>query len=187
MIYGRNKTNDNTRGRSFPLVCDFNPGLPNIGRIINKYKHILDLDEDLQKIIPRGSIFTSFRRAPTIRDKLIHSKLRSLPASLNTSASNLIGGCYPCPNKCHLCKNHLTTGDTFQSYHCNRTFKIKDNINCTTQCVIYLINCKICQKSNVGCTTNSMNTRWANHRSHMKYNRRTCELVNHVIDNSDKH
>ena len=48
--------------RNFPLVVDYNPKLPNISEILNKYKHILDLDPALKNVINRDKIFGSFRK-----------------------------------------------------------------------------------------------------------------------------
>ena len=55
---------------------DFNPASPNIASIINKYKHVLDMDTKLSKIIPSSSVFVSFRRARNIIDQIVHSKLK---------------------------------------------------------------------------------------------------------------
>ena len=42
-----------SRGKCYPLVVDFNPALPNMTSIINKYKYLLQLDPELTKIIPK--------------------------------------------------------------------------------------------------------------------------------------
>ena len=49
------------------------------------------------------------------------------------------------------------------------------------------INDKICKVSNVGCTTNSTNVRFRNHKSHIKHNRFTCEISKHFSENSAIH
>ena len=67
------------------------------------------------------------------------------------------------------------------------TFSIRQHLNCKTQNVIYLINCNICKKSNVGCATRAMKERWSGHKSHIKTYRHTCEIVNHVLDNNVEH
>ena len=182
LINNRSKDNKKT---CYPLVCDYNPALPNCNKILNKYKYLLDLDSALQKIIPKESVFLSYRAAPTLKDMLIHSKL----PSLNPGSGNLdnVTGCFPCKNKCHLCKHYLVPGNKVKSHQSNRVFTIRQYINCQTPNVIYLVNDDICKLSNVGCTTNAMNTRWSIHKSHVKKQERTCELANHFIDNPDKH
>ena len=64
------------RGRCYPLVTDFNPALPNLARIINKFKHILDIDPKVSRVIPPEGVFVSFRRAKNFKDLVVHSKLR---------------------------------------------------------------------------------------------------------------
>ena len=88
---------------------------------------------------------------------------------------------------CHLCKHYLVTGNVVKSHHNNRTFTIKQYVDCSTPNIVYLVNDNICKLSNVGCTTDGMNCRWSNHKSHIKKGIRTCELVNHVIDNTQHH
>ena len=151
---------------------------------MNKYKYLLDLDQELQSIIPKESIFVSFRAAPRLKDLLIHSKLPPLGFNNNLVSKT---GCFPCTKGCHLCKHYLVPGNTVKSHHNNRIFYIKQYIDCSTQNVVYLVNDNICKLSNVGCTTSGMNPRWSNHKSHIKKGERTCELANHVINNPHKH
>ena len=167
----------------YPLICDYNPALPNTNKVINNHKYLLDLDPQLQKIILKENVFVSFRAAPTLRDMLIHSKL----PSLNQDTTSPTTGCFPCKKGCHLCKNYLKAGSIVKSHHNNRTFFIKQYIDCFTPNVVYLVNDDTCKLSNVGCTTDGMNTRWSNHKSHIKNGIRTCELVNHIIDNPQNH
>ena len=71
-------TDRKLNNRNFPLVCDFNPDLPPVGRIISKHKSILELDADLVKVINPKNIFVSYRGNPTLDRILAPSKLRSL-------------------------------------------------------------------------------------------------------------
>ena len=52
-----------------------------------------------------------------------------------------------------------------------------------TRNVIYLINDNICKISSVGYTADNMKTRFANHKSHIKFNKRLCEVSKHIADN----
>ena len=52
-----------------------------------------------------------------------------------------------------------------------------------TRNVIYLINDNICKISSVGYTADNMKTRFANHKSHIKFNKRLCEMSKHIADN----
>ena len=71
------KSKDDTKRNRvcYPLVCDYNPALPNTSQVINKHKYLLDLDIELHKNITKESVFVSFRAAPTLKDILIHSNV----------------------------------------------------------------------------------------------------------------
>ena len=173
-----------------PLVTDFNPGLPNIGQVLNKYKHILKLDPNLLKTINPDNIFTSFRGAKTLQDLLVHSRLPSLQAEPSSSSEEMEenpGGCGPCKKKCNLCKNFLKESDIAYSYHTNSIFKIKNSLDCDTENVIYIINDITCKISSIGCTADSMKVRFRNHKSHIKHARRTCEVSIHFSENQGVH
>ena len=111
-----------------------------------------------------------------------HSRLPPLHTSPNSNS-----GCYPCANKCHLCKHYLVPGNTAKSHHNNRSFTIRQYVDCSVLNVIYLVNDNLCKLSNVGCTTNSMKDRWSTHKSHIKKGIRSCELASHVIDHPQQH
>ena len=177
------------KDRVFPLVTDFNQGLPNIGAILNQHKQILSLDSELCKVINPDNIFPSYRGTKTIKDLLIHSKLSPLSAeevSL-TEGSNKYGICQPCEKRCVLCKNYLMKTEYAYSYHTSKEFRIQQTINCNSENVIYIINDKICKVSSVGYTADNMKTRFTNHKSHIKYNKRFCEVSKHFADNVNFH
>ena len=89
----------NSHRRCFPLVCDYNPGLPNIGGILNKHRHILDLDDDLKHVINKDNIFVSYRGTKTIKDILTHSKLRIAYVDTQEDQTNVPNGeCKKCNN-----------------------------------------------------------------------------------------
>lgn len=87
---------DTCNDRCFPLVTDFNPGLPPIGKILHQNKHILSLDPELVKIIKPEKVFVSYRGNKTIQDSLVHSSLdnsntkqviyKSTPSNVGTIA-----------------------------------------------------------------------------------------------------
>ena len=172
--------------RCFPLVCDFNPALPNVTKVLNKHKYILELDDNLKGIIPSSSIFASFRKCQTIQDMLVNSKLKpSQISNNNKNCSNILKGCVPCKNKkCIIHELYLKKTDTFKSYMNNREFKITSQIDCNTQGVIYMINDTMCKVSYVGHTTDSIKGRFQNHKSHIKKRKRLCELSSHFIDSA---
>ena len=71
------KKDENKNKICTPLVIDDNPALPPMTKIINKHKDILSLDKELLKIIPKESIFVSYRSPRNIKDIIINSKLHN--------------------------------------------------------------------------------------------------------------
>ena len=128
-------------------MADFNPGLPNIGGILDEHRHILFLDKELCKDINPSNIFALYRGAKILKDSLIHSKLPSLNDNLNKHQSTLnqSGGCQSCEKRCVLCKNYLLKTDKSYSHQINTKYKIKDIIDCNSRNVIYIINDNVCK------------------------------------------
>ena len=62
-------------------------------------------------------------------------------------------------------------------------YTIKDIIDCNSRNVIYISNDNVCKISSVGYTADNMKTRFTNHKSHIKYNKRLCEVLKHFSDN----
>ena len=83
--------------RVYPLGVDFNPALPNVGAILNKYKHIISLDVELINVIKPIDIFASYR------DMLVHSKLPLMNEVIPVYSPNF-QGCKPCKKRCVVCK-----------------------------------------------------------------------------------
>ena len=94
----------------FSLVVNFNPHLPNIGKIIKSYSHLLYDSPTLAQIFPKGSIIPSFRRAKNIKELLAGPK-----GSNYNNNDNSATGCFKCNKKCDLCKNFLKEDKIFYS------------------------------------------------------------------------
>ena len=181
---------DLSEERFFPLVCDYNPALPNVSGILAKHKHIISLDSDLSKVIKPEKIFTSFRGARTIQDMLVHSKLPTVedePPTLENEVEVVSGGCQPCDKSCVLCKYYLKTTKVAYSYHTSSTYPIEEIVDCNTPDVVYIVNDLLCQRSYSGCTTVTTNVRFRNHKSHIKKSKRTCELATHFTESPILH
>ena len=207
--------------RCYPLVCDFNPAYPPVGRIINKNKFLLKLDPLLVKTIPPEKIFVSYRGNKTIKELLVPSKMRGdnnkidmpplVPLGTENNSSTLSNtdinsvkitprdktvappssnineekGCYHCESKCKACLQFVCSTKTAKSYHSDYIVNISSRITCDTPGVCYLINDKLCRRSSVGSTLYDFKTRWRNHKSHIRKDRKTCEISKHF--NSEFH
>ena len=86
------------RKRCFPLVSEFNPHLPPIPPVLEKYKYLLEMDPVVTAAIPPDSLFASYKQPKSLLDMLVHSKFQS-SENMGTKTSF---GCKSC-KKCFLC------------------------------------------------------------------------------------
>ena len=154
----------------FPLVLDYNPSLPSIGKILYSHRHLIDNSPSLAKIFPKGSIIPSFKRAKNIKEIL---------ATPRRTTQTDIQGCFKCKGKCDLCKNFLVESDYFSSTSTSRKYFIRQHVHCKSKNVVYLITCNKCKIQYVGSTTNEFKVRFRNHKSAMSTKKNTCEVAIH--------
>ena len=199
-LISSNSTNSSNKNseRCFPLVCDFDPNLPPIGKIVNKNKFILDLDPLLKSVIQPSKVFVSYRGNKTIKETLVPSKLSDDRKSNEVKNENQVntipeivavptstedeGGCYHCDSRCKACRLFICESKTAQSYHSGFTVNIKGRLDCNTIGVCYLVRDKVCRRASVGSTVNNFKTRWQNHKSHIRKAVRSCEIACHFND-----
>lgn len=185
LIYNR-KNDKNATKSCFPFVCDFNPALPPVGRILNKYKYILELDGELTKVIDPKQIFVSYRGNKTIKSMLVPSKLAGASTvQLKDEPLVPVGGSFPCTKGCKFCKLFLDSPAQIWSYHTEQKFNFKYNITCETPNIIYKIDDVMCKKTYVGSTVTGISKRWSNHKSHIRNGVSSCELTSHFCSESN--
>ena len=160
-------------------VCVFsvkyNPRAPDIRKIFRKHSFILDSDEQAKKVLTKKEILISYKRNANLKELLA-------PSNPYKKLSCNKKGCFNCKAKrCDACKNFLMQGSSFRAFATGRLFEINKPLTCTSENVIYLASCEICDLQGVGSTV-SFKPRLANYKSHIKYKRRTCSIVNHFID-----
>ena len=121
----------------YPLVLDFNPRLPSIGKIFNSYKHLIYNSPSVAKIFPEGFIISSFRRTKSIKEILACPR--------RTYHNNRdIRGSFKCKGKCDLFRNLSVESDHFTSTSTNRIYLITQHLHCKSKNVIYLVTCNKC-------------------------------------------
>ena len=169
--------------RCFPLVSEYNPHLPAVPPVLNKHKHLLKLDPVVNAAIPQDSIFASYKQPKSIKDILVHSKFVSNEQEIHNTTDF---GCKSC-NNCYFCKSYIIETDTFKSFECDTTFKVKHSIECHTEGVIYLILDYACKRSYVGSTIDNMKIRMSNYKSHLKTSYKGCEVAQHFSQCPDIH
>ena len=73
------------------------------------------------------------------------------------------------------------SGSSFRASATGRLFEINKPLTCTSENIVYLASCGICDLQGVGSTV-CFKSRLANYKSHIKHKRKTCSIVNHFID-----
>ena len=194
-FYSLKENNDKTTCL-LPMVMDQNPALPNMGSIIHRYKHLLNLDPALKKLVRPESVllFVSHRKNRTIGDMLVHNKYRfsGVKAGMRRGKplhnrfqkqTNYLWwlfralrmqGAVPVVNAMFVSK--ISPCSQFSSHHSKQAFPILKKLICQCTNLIYLIEFNACEQSYVGYTISNLPKRFSNHKSHIKKGLRSCKL-----------
>ena len=105
----------------------------------------------------------TYRRPKSLRDLLVHAKLKPDPKD-----NEPLGESKPCGRaRCQTCKMILGTQTVKSSS--GAVVMLKCDTNCKTANVVYLISCCKCQKQYVGETKGPLNLRMNGHRDDWKH------------------
>ena len=151
-----------TTRKRVPFVVTYHPGLPNIGGILKELHPLLSLSNRCKQAI-HDLPMMAFRRPKSLKDYLVHAKLRPLDQDfLVTRGTHKCGS-----SRCDVC-NYLIVGDRFSSLTTDTSYTINRGFDCNSRNVVYLINCKVCGFQYVGSTTTKFRLRFNNHKSRLR-------------------
>ena len=138
-----------------PFVIEYNPSLPNIGLVINKYWDLLQLSQSASvNSVHAYKPILAFKRPKNLRDYLVHSSFVDETHHFSQTCDR---------RRCSHCKNIIKT-DVFTSRSTQASFKMVFSTSCTSQNVIYLIECKRCNMQYIGQTNQQVSRRMNSHR-----------------------
>ena len=133
-------------------MITYNSSLPNIDEIMNKYWGLLALSEKQSvKYVFQHKPILAFKRPQNLGDILIHSKM-----NFSQNPTGSVSAC----KKCRW--THCKTINESENF--SETFLHKQDFNCTSENVIYLITCKKCNAQYVGQTHQKVSKRMNSHR-----------------------
>jgi hypothetical protein len=162
----RNKTQPIT------FVSTFNRRNPKVFPEVYKHFQTLQEESEIFKKISLGSKLIKSERQPSnIKQILTSAKFETQP-TLGVKKCN--------KKKCILC-GILIEGNSYKIPNQQREFKIRSNLTCTLENVIYIIECTNCEKFYLGATTLEFNKRINLHRSqilHEEY--RALQVSKHI-------
>ena len=151
-------------GTILPFVLTYHPDLPKVRDIVDKNWSIIESSDELKDIYQRKPVM-AFRRPKSLRDFLVRARLKP-----NSDDDNQNGECRPCGRKrCQCCKM-ITSAGTVKSSS-GATVRLRQNTDCTTENVVYLISCSSCNKQYVGETKGPLNKRMNGHRDDWRHRR----------------
>ena len=151
-------------GTIVPFVLTYHPDLPKVRDIVDKNWSIIESSDELKDIYQSKPVM-AFRRPKSLRDFLVRARLKP-----NSGDDNQTGECRPCGRKrCQCCKM-ITSAGTVKSSS-GATVRLRQNTDCTTENVVYLISCSSCNKQYVGETKGPLNKRMNGHRDDWRHRR----------------
>ena len=137
LYYQHKKSNNRT---VFVTTC--NPSLPDFNIIINKYYPILTASDRCKNTFKDPPLL-AYRCPRNLRDTLVHAKIKIPKPS--PSSPPKITRCND--GRCKTCK-FIAHNTTFYTFHnTGQTRTIHQNLSCSSDNLIYMINCKRCLKT----------------------------------------
>ena len=139
---------------------------PDINKALRKFQHILEDDDQCKQLFPRGTFRVAYKRG--------HKNLKELIALARVNTGMSVGPNYDrdIQVKCVKCGSCGTSnrgrkrksgiyacqvvkeGSSFKSNQTGEVYKIRQDINCRSENIFYLVTCKKCEMQGVGsCTT----------------------------------
>ena len=127
----------------------------------------MNVNPELQKVFENKPLL-AFCKNKNLR-QLIGGNAIEKNKKLLTNIKFTNGECSPCfSNSGTLCKNVIQT-EHFKSNHTNRRFRIFQKTTCTSNSIIYLLECELCKIQFVGKAETAFNIRLDDHRKYIKY------------------
>ena len=191
----RRNRNKNKKRRVYNFITSWDPMFPNIGKAIKKFAKILEEDEDCREVFPEGCFRIAYKRGHKNLKEMIAPSSFAFASHGDIKQRNHrdeIGYCKKC-NKCGRSnrgrkrENDLNNcsvmeeGETFYSTVTKERYKIRQEIDCRSKNIIYLVSCRKCPMQGVGQREN-FQARVSNYISHIFKRKRTCGIVKHFME-----
>ncbi|MCG7874810.1 MAG: GIY-YIG nuclease family protein [Candidatus Thiodiazotropha endolucinida] len=153
-----------------PFISTFNPKNREVFGILKTNMDIFSQDERMKNIMENTKIIKGKRQLPNLRRILINSEFRENKTQ-------------PCVSKCNeprcgLCKN-IIEGSSLQLKQ--KTFHVREDMNCTVQNVLYVLVCNGCNEFYIGQTGDKLRNRKTVHEQQIRDpSTRQMPLSSHV-------
>ena len=128
-----------------PFVLTDHPAMHKVYEILRDNQNVLLVDIE-HKEVSKDKIFVTFRRAKSLKEKLVRPKLLSIDEELTEK------GIFRCNGRrsCQICPL-MKKGGTFQNHNSTRSFKnFSGRFDCNSDHVVYWSQCESCNMKYVG-------------------------------------
>ena len=151
------KTKEVRNSDRLVLTLTYHPS-KNFQNVLNETHILLTPNKEHHKGFGDNSPMIGWRKPKSLKDHLVSAKVKCEPSSDNKGASCCRSRCQTCP--------FIEETKTFQIKDKSETFDIRKGIlNCGSNLVVYLIECKSCSKQYVGSTITPFRSRFNNYKS----------------------
>ena len=174
----RKKKNRSITTFSVIFLAQFNPCGPNVSKIINKHRHLLETDDTLKQLFPKNYIVVANKRGRNLQELLTRVDLYNIKSDL---LDRNFHGYKKCGKKCDSCNNFVDETSFVISKATGRKYWIRRDSTCTTKNVIYLAYCTKYGEQGTGSTV-SWKPPLSNYKSHIKQSVHSCKIVKHFIE-----
>ena len=127
-----------------------------IGRIIKKNLIYVFAKEQVKQVFTTAP-FVLFQSYFSFRNHLVWAKVYPLAKREWVKLSSCG------KSRCETCLNIKETNG-FQSFGTKKVYKINHRFHCESNCIVYLLNCKLCGLQYVWSTVNRFHLRWNNYK-----------------------
>ena len=163
---------------NFKLITLYNPVIKNSEKVSNENAHISYDNLDMKKVFPERTISATYRRGKCLKELI---SLSLYPRTVTESASR-VSKCNE--SKCDKCTNYIVVKNEFTCTDTGKTYKVRGDLTCKSNNVVYLINCKKCKQQYVGSAfENSFKPRFRVHKSDTNAGKVRCGVAKHFLNN----
>ena len=157
------------------LINNYNPRNLNLLHILKKFEGLLLITR--KSAITPDQIKITYRRSPNLKAMLVKSKVHF---ELQPRLSQ------PCWQPSCLTCTHMNTSQVISNKD-NHSYCIRENFNCKSSDIIYVMTCNVCNIQYVGDTSNTMNSRCREYKSSFRTEKDNPVAIyyisyNHTID-----
>ena len=138
--------------------------------------NIFKQDNTINRIVKNTKLIKGERQLPNLRRILMKSEFNENNTPPYVSKCN--------KPRCGLCKS-ITEGSCLKSK--DKTFHVKENMNCTVRNVLYVLICNGCKEFNIGQTGDKLRNRKTVHEQQIRDPSTRQMPVSKHIDNCCKH